>query len=194
MPQNRWMSSIVTVRPTHPGEAALLPPLERSAARAFLALPDLAWIATDDVLPVEAHAHFIELGSSWVAELEGHVVGFACAERYEQDLHVWELAVAHEWQGRGAGTALMDAVVAHAARRRLRRVTLTTFREVRWNEPFYRRLGFRVLPREELDPRLSYVLDLEHRQGLPLDRRCAMALSVAPSRPGGAAGSLPSAS
>jgi GNAT superfamily N-acetyltransferase len=168
----------IHVRATRPGEAEALPPIERSAALAFLALPELAWVATDDVLPVEAHRHFIELGGSWVAELDGRVVGFACAERYEADLHVWEVAVLREEQGRGAGSALIEALKAHAASRRLRRVTLTTFRDVPWNEGFYRRLGFRVLAREELDHRLSHVLDLEARQGLPLAQRCAMAYAL----------------
>lgn len=172
---------LINVRPTRPEEAEALPPIERSAAQAFLALPDLAWVATDDVLPVEAHRHFIELGGSWVVELDGRVVGFACAERYQADLHVWEVSVLRDEQGRGAGTALIEALKAIAARRRLRRVTLTTFLDVPWNEGFYRRLGFRVLAREELDHRLSYVLDLEARQGLPLAQRCAMAFTVEPA-------------
>jgi ribosomal protein S18 acetylase RimI-like enzyme len=182
MQQNRAMSDHrVLVRPARPGEADSLPPIERSAAQAFLALPDLAWVATDDVLSVEAHHHFMELGGSWVAELDGRIAGFACAQSYGADLHVWEVAVAHEVQGQGAGTALMEAVKAHAAQRHLRRVTLTTFRDVAWNEGFYRRLGFRVLAREELDHRLSQVLDLEYRQGLPLERRCAMSYVVEPA-------------
>ena len=164
----------ISVRPTRPEEVELLPPVERSAAKAFLELPDLAWVATDDVLSVEVHQRFVELGGSWVAEVDGGVVGFACAERYDSDLHVWELAVRLEEQGRGAGTAIIESIKVHAARRELRRITLTTFLNVRWNEGFYRGLGFRVLERNQLGPRLSHVLDLEYRQGLPLDRRCAM--------------------
>lgn len=179
MKQNRRMSRpAITTRPTRLAEASQLPDLERSASQAFLAIPELAWVATDDTLPVEAHRHFIELGGSWVAELDGRVVGFACAEPYQHDLHIWEVAVAREAQGRGAGTALMETLAAHARGRRLRRITLTTFRDVPWNEGFYRGLGFHVLEPAELDPRLSYVLDLEDRQGLPLARRCAMALSL----------------
>ena len=166
----------ITIRPTRLADVTRLPALERSAGEAFLAIPELAWVATDDTLPVEAHRHFVELGGSWVAELDGRVVGFACAEPYQHDLHIWEVAVAHEAQGRGAGTALMEVLVSHARRRHLRRITLTTFRDVPWNEGFYRGLGFHVLEPAELDPRLSYVLDLEDRQGLPLERRCAMAL------------------
>ncbi len=182
MQQNRDMSSTtVSVRLTRPEEAESLPPIERSAGKAFLQLPELAWVATDDVLPVEAHRHFIELGGSWVAEVDDRIIGFACAERYETDLHVWEVSVVLDEQGRGAGSALMDAIKAHALRRRLRRITLTTFRDVSWNEGFYRGRGFRVLEREELDHRLSYVLDLEARQGLPLERRCAMALALPPA-------------
>ena len=173
----------LTIRPTGLDEAAALPAIERSAATAFLDLPDLAWVATDDTLTAEVHRHFIELGGSWVALADERIVGFACAERYDDDLHLWELAVERAWQGRGAGTALVRVLVEHAQQRRLRRVTLTTFRDVPWNEAFYRRLGFRVLAREQLDHRLAYVLDLEARQGLPLERRCAMALAVTAPEP-----------
>ena len=172
-------SHFLHVRPTRLDEAELLPVVERSAGQAFLAVPELAWVATDDTLPAEAHRHFVEPGGSWVAEVDGRVVGFAGAEPYGDDRHVWEVAVAHESQGRGAGTALIDAVITHARRHRLRRVTPTTFRDVPWNEGLYRRLGFRVLERTELDPRLSYVLDLEARQGLPREHRCTMALPLA---------------
>lgn len=173
------MSSSLTVRSTRAHEVELLPPIERSAGQAFLDLPDLVWVATDDVLSADVHRRFVKLGGSWVAEVDGAVVGFACAEPYETDLHIWEVAVAREIQGQGAGTALLGVVEADARRRGLRRITLTTFREVPWNEGFYRRLGFRVLERFELGPRLSYVLDLEKRQGLPLERRCAMVLALA---------------
>lgn len=155
-------------------EAAALPAIERSAAQAFLSIPELAWIADDDVLDVQAHRHFVETGGSWVALDTARIIGFGCAERVEADLHVWELAVSEQHQGRGAGTALMAAIEAHARRIGTRRLTLTTFRDVPWNEAFYQRLGYRVLTTTELDARLRYVLELEVRAGMPQARRCAM--------------------
>ena len=57
-------------------------------------------------------------------------------------------------------------------------MTLTTFRTIPWNCPFYERLGFRTLDEADLSPRLLAVLDEEDAHGLPRDTRCAMRLTL----------------
>ena len=52
----------------------------------------------------------------------------------------------------------MGRVVAWARTRRLPAVTLTTFRHLPWNAPFYQRLGFRILSSHERTPGLAEVL------------------------------------
>ena len=50
-------------------------------------------------------------------------------------------------------------------------MTLTTFRAVPWNMPFYSRLGFEVIPAEQLGPELVAVVENETARGLdPRDR------------------------
>ena len=69
---------------------------------------------------------------------EGDVpFGFAFAEPFEDALHLWELAVRLDAQRQGAGRALVMAVAADARARNLPAVTLTTFRDIPWNGPFY---------------------------------------------------------
>jgi GNAT superfamily N-acetyltransferase len=53
-------------------------------------------------------------------------------------------------------------------------VTLTTFRDVPWNGPFYERLGFRVVAGAELSAALRAIADDETRRGLDPSRRVAM--------------------
>lgn len=43
---------------------------------------------------------------------------------------------------RGIGGALVGSVCDWARASGIASVTLTTYREIPWNEPFYRRLGF----------------------------------------------------
>ena len=69
-----------------------------------------------------------------------------------------------------------DPFAAYATN--LAAVTLTTFRTIPWNCPFYERLGFRTLDETELSPRLTAVLDEEAGQGLARDARCAMQLTI----------------
>jgi hypothetical protein len=53
-------------------------------------------------------------------------------------------------------------------------VTLTTFRDVAWNMPFYARLGFEVIPVNALTPALLSVVEDETRRGLDPTRRVTM--------------------
>jgi len=129
-------------------------------------------------LSTEAHLQYVRKGTSWVAEAEDQIVGFLCAEIMSGDLHVWELAVRREWQGQGIGRRLMETAIEYARGNHLRCVTLTTFRQVPWNEPFYRRLGFEVIDMKSMEPRLALILQDEIQQGLPGDLRCAMRLVV----------------
>ena len=46
---------------------------------------------------------------------------------------------------RGVGMALVQTVCAYAVAEQWAGVTLTTFRDMPWNAPFYERLGFEVM-------------------------------------------------
>jgi GNAT superfamily N-acetyltransferase len=168
----------IEIRPTRPDEASLLPAIERSAGRSFAQVPGLEWIADDEILSQAQHRRFVALGGSWLAADGGRAVGFACASPAGGDLHLWQVAVRAEAQRRGIGRQLVVAVVEHGRSLGAARVTLTTFRQVRWNEPFYRSLGFRTLAPQELDERLTGVLAAEAATGIPAERRCAMALEL----------------
>jgi hypothetical protein len=61
-----------------------------------------------------------------------------------------------------------------ARQRGLDAVTLTTFRDVAWNAPYYERCGFRVLDETELGPGLRRVRDTEAAHGLDPARRVCM--------------------
>ncbi len=105
-------------------------------------------------------------------------IGFAACEAFDDALHLWELAVRRERQGQGVGRALIRAVIDAARARGCAAVTLTTFREIAWNGPFYARLGFRELAAHELDGRLAEVLSREAAKGLDVAARCAMRLEI----------------
>ncbi|GAA3434649.1 GNAT family N-acetyltransferase [Kutzneria kofuensis] len=66
-------------------------------------------------------------------------VGFAHVGDVDDGLHLHQLAVHPDHGRRGLGTDLLAAVFGRAAGRA---VTLTTFRHIPWNEPWYRERGF----------------------------------------------------
>ena len=165
------------VRLARLSEIDMLPPIERSAAQAFLATGQAA-VVSDAVTPANWHRPRIPLGLVWVAAVDGRPIGFASIEPFEDGLHLWELAVQLDAQRRGAGRALVEAVAADARSRGLPAVTLTTFRDVSFNAPFYARLGFEEVAVADLNPRLAGVRQREMEMGLDMPNRCAMRLAV----------------
>ena len=168
-----------SIRQSRVDDAPHLPAIERSAGDLFRTVPDLAWIADGDDMSVDRHLEFIAKGTSWVAESnDGDILAFLCAEVMGNALHIWELAVALDQQRGGIGRALMMAAINVARQRHLAALTLTTFREIAWNEPAYCRMGFRTIPPDDCDQRIAGILQHEAEAGLPPERRCAMRLAL----------------
>ena len=65
-------------------------------------------------------------------------------------VHLEEIDVHPDHSRRGVGTRLVLHVCEWAAGQEYQLVTLTTFRDVAWNMPWYARLGFAVVPPERL--------------------------------------------
>lgn len=168
---------MIPVRPTREPDIDRLEAVERSAGTLFRALPDLAWIADDRTAGPEAHARAVAQGLSWVAVDEAdQPVGFLIAAETDADLHILELSVAAEHQGRGAGRALMAAARQEAEVRAKQALALTTFSTVPWNAPFYARLGYTALTFAETPAYLCETLAAEAAHGLT--DRVAMRLTL----------------
>jgi GNAT superfamily N-acetyltransferase len=168
-----------TIRRAAAADAAFLPEIERSAARAFQQVPYLGWTPGDFVESVEEHLASITRGTLWVGESSGQIIGFLTAESLGTELHINEFDVHLDHQRRGIGRLLIDAAVGYARTNGLEAVTLTTFRVVPWNGPFYAGLGFEFVDEAELGPRLKSILEKEAAHGLPPEKRCAMRMKIA---------------
>ncbi|QIH07980.1 MULTISPECIES: GNAT family N-acetyltransferase [unclassified Pseudomonas] len=167
----------INIRRARVSDANALPAIETCAARLFLRDPQLAWLAEAPVLDAEGHRRNIQRLPVWVAcPAEDQPCAFLCAEPLGHELHIWEISVASDYQGQGIGKALLQAAIEHARQQRLKALTLTTFRQLPWNEPFYQRQGFITLDAGQLGTRLEQVLLDEQQHGLPALRRCAMRL------------------
>ena len=156
-----------------PHDLALLPAIELAAARL------LSGHAPESVLSEatsqEDFEHALRQGHLWVALVEDVPVGFAQVKVLEPTVaHLDEIDVHPEHGRRGLGGRLVTAVCGWAAASGYRSVTLSTFRNVPWNMPFYARLGFEVIPQDELSAALRSVVQDEARRGLDLGRRVVM--------------------
>jgi GNAT superfamily N-acetyltransferase len=164
---------LITVRLATSDDAPQLPLIEQSAGEAFRGTVH-DWVADDESEPPEAFLPMIAAGDVLVAEADGAVVGYVRVGQEGDELHVFELDVRSEHQGRGVGKALMAAARDVAVARACSAMTLTTFSNLPFNAPFYRRLGFVAL--EAPSPRLAANLSREAERGLT--DRCAMRAAV----------------
>jgi GNAT superfamily N-acetyltransferase len=165
------------IRLARPADALALPAIERSAAELFRCDPSLAWLADAEVLDAAQHMSAIKQANVWVAETT-ELAGFLRAVDIDQHLHIEELSVSQAFQGQGIGRRLVSAAIEHARALRLKAVTLTTFRDLPWNAPFYQRMGFVELIPSEANHHLREALQAEITHGFPADRRCGMALPL----------------
>jgi putative acetyltransferase len=123
-------------------------------------------------------------GRLWVARSRDTPVGFAHVDILEPDaVHLEEIDVHPEHARRGIGTQLVREVCQWAETRGLGGVTLTTFREIPWNMPFYARLGFEEVTPAALTPALLRVVEDEARRGLDPMRRVVMRWRSASAAP-----------
>ncbi len=84
-------------------------------------------------------------------------VGFVRLELVDGHTHMGQLSVLPEYGRLGIGRALVDAGCRFAEGKQHSLTTLTTFIDVPFNAPWYRRLGFEDLP-EPLSPELAQVV------------------------------------
>ena len=120
-------------------------------------------------------------GRLWVASAGNLPVGFALVKMLAEDLpHLEEIDVNPSHGRRGLGTALVRAVCDWATFSRYVMLTLTTFRAVPWNLPFYARLGFVEIPCETLRPELAGVVSEEAHRGLDPHTRAVMGYRCGP--------------
>ena len=162
--------SITTARPQ---DLARLAAIELAAARL------LAGHAPESVLNETTASDVLQRaqkeGHLWVALLNDVPVGFAHVEVIERDAaHLEEIDVAPAHGRRGLGTQLVLQVCEWADGNGYASVSLTTFRDLPWNMPFYARLGFGIVAPEQLSPALRAVVKDETRRGLDPSRRVVM--------------------
>jgi GNAT superfamily N-acetyltransferase len=134
-----------------------------------------------DVTDSRAFADAARDGRLWVALFGDAPVGFALVEMLTDDLpHLDEVDVEPSHARRGLGTALVRTACEWTAAGGFSMLTLTTFRTVPWNLPFYARLGFEEIPGSLLPPALAAVVADEAARGLDPQRRAVMAYRCTP--------------
>lgn len=163
-----------SLRLARPADAVGMPAIERAAAELFTHGEGVEGFDPDDTWEVPDLERLIRKGHSLVAHVGEALAGFLLAQPFGRELHIWEMDVLPAFGRRGIGAGLVRAAQIDARNTGFRALTLTTFRDLPWNAPFYARLGFEEVTALDAHPRLAGELANEVDDGLPADRRCAM--------------------
>ncbi|MGI8881179.1 MAG: GNAT family N-acetyltransferase [Jatrophihabitans sp.] len=160
----------IEIRQAAVDEVFALPDLEVAAGQRFAdhGMPE---IATDSPASVEVLASFAAVAGCWVAVLDGRPVGYLLAGPVDDATHIEQVSVHPDQAGHRLAARLIDAAEAADDRSS---TTLTTFRYVPWNAPYYRRLGFVEIPDGALFPGLAALRRHEADLGLDAWPRLAM--------------------
>lgn len=180
------MSVRPRIRPATAAELPLLQDVERSAGASFRAL-GMPEIADDDPPALDLLERYREAGHAWVAEDsaggEVSLLAYLVGEPVDGAFHIEQVSVHRSAARRGVGRTLIAYVADRARDQGPAGLTLTTFREVPWNAPYYERIGFRVLAESELTPGLRRIRAAEAEHGLDRWPRVCMRREIT-SHPG----------
>lgn len=168
------MPSEYVITHAAPEHLAALADIELRAATRFRGW-DVPPAVFSEATPLAALESALARGHLWVALAPaGECVGSARVEPSGERLHLEQIDVLPEHGGRGVGRALMSGVERWAFENGVAELTLTTYRDVPWNAPFYMRLGFTIIEPTELDADLSARRAAETERGMDSMPRVAM--------------------
>jgi len=159
-------------------DIAALIAVDKAASVMFETTGLLSAEALGDHVPAEVFENEIPNGNVFVARsAHNWAVGFALIRLRGNGLYLDQVSVHPDHGKKGIGRALVIQVLAEAEVRKLPHVSLSTFRDVAWNGPFYASLGFKEIAREKLEP---YMREIEEAQKpfMDIEKRCFMRRKV----------------
>jgi GNAT superfamily N-acetyltransferase len=172
--------SAYQIRVARVEELPLLSHIERSAAGLFLDTP-YSFLVDADPLPLDFVQQRFQAGQVWVAVAQDElVVGYAIAREVDDTLYLHQIDVIPEHGRRGIGTALVATICDWAKHHGYCTLSLSTFRDIPWNAPFYTKLGFAPVDDAELTTGFEQIRLKEFEAGLPITDRVIMYWMIPP--------------
>lgn len=163
---------IIAIRAAAPSEIEVVREIERTSASRFLGVMDA--LAADEPSPVSVLATRIEAGGLLIAQAGADLAAFVMFRPVGDSLYIEQIDVLPFFERRRIGASLIDAVAQQARTTGRSRLTLSTFREIAWNAPYYRRLGFADIEDQELTPDLLEIRREHLARGLDESARVFM--------------------
>lgn len=155
------MSVTIDIRTAQTADLARLHEIDVAADRRFDELGMADAVAADGI-DTDVMRDLIAARRVWVACAPAEtIVAFAITAEIDTALHLDRISVHPDHARQGIGRRLMEYLIDQTKQSGRRAITLTAFRDVPWNAPYYARLGFRELRDDELTDGLRQLRDRE---------------------------------
>ena len=158
-------------------QAAQLQQIELAAGARFRDV-GMADIADHDPTSTAVFEDRAAAGQLLVAHDDaGAIAGFLIWSAKDGMAYIEEVAVHTVNAGHRVGVQLIDRL-AQDARGRFPAITLSTFRDVPWNGPYYAKLGFEEFPYDQAGPDHAQSWQDQADNGLDMSRRLFMSRAL----------------
>jgi len=164
----------VRIRPAVEGDLSTVIAIEARAGKLFRHV-NMAAVSDGELPTVEQLLPPARDGRLLVAIDDDDLpVAFVLNDWVDARAHLDQVSVDPTFAGRGLGRQLVAAAEQWGRERGCSAMTLTTFVDVPWNGPYYRRLGWCAMPATKLGPELAAIRRHEASLGLDAWPRIAM--------------------
>lgn len=177
------MASSPSIRAASATDIEQICRIDTDASSRFASIPALVDLANGSHGPLESRAveHWLATGTIYVLDDGISTLGFTAVQPKDGVLYIVELSVLASQQGRGLGSLLLVRVFDHARQSAkdsgssIARVSLTTYPDVPWNGPWYRKRGFQETSPQSLGPwHVGKARQDDQDLARPGYRRCCM--------------------
>jgi GNAT superfamily N-acetyltransferase len=162
------------IRPAGANDIPALIAIEVASGALFRAV-GMNSVADDPPLSAAELGRLVGAGRGIVqADARDNPTAYILLEPLDGRLFVEQITVSPDSARQGLGAQLFDFAQEHSSDFGVDDLSLTTFRDVDWNAPYYSRLGFEIVAESELTPGLASKLEDESSRGLTAWPRVAM--------------------
>lgn len=168
---------MIEIRPATENDFLYLPAVEDDAGALFADF-GLQEIAASDPSPESFYRSLPKGSLVLVATENAKIVGFSVGLIVDGQAYLREVSVRRSQAKQGTGKRLVDGITQWASAQGFHTVTLTTFRDLPFNGPFYGKLGFKEFVPDDAWPELCAIREKEKRSGLDILPRIAMRLDL----------------
>jgi len=168
---------MISIRIAEDKDFSVLPDIEMDAGYELIQF-GLQAVANMPAAPVEFYNDLPDDSAVFVACDESTVIGFVLCQCIDGEGHLKEISVLRQYMRKGIGKQLIRTSIDWAITKRYQFLTLTTYRDIPFNAPFYEALGFSAFEPDKKWPGLCLIREVETSNGLDIKPRISMKLSL----------------